>query len=478
MNRLIKMLIGLTISLVPLEPYAFDSGSTGADGALNPTADTELQLPPSGIFNFTTIDIPADVALTFAKNAANVPVILLASGDVNIIGTIDVSGANSADIADADLSDDGMPGGSGPGGFDGGRGGFTQIAGSNNLQGGTGRGPGGGRSPSISVSSDGCGGGGAGFNGVGGQGNNNACNSLDVRGAAYGTPLLIPLVGGSGGGGGSGGKNFFGNGGGGGGGGLLIATSATLNVIGTVNADGGDSGSGPISIGEGGKGGGGSGGAIRLVATTIIGEGTITAKGGSGTSGGAGQSGGNGADGRIALETENLLRGADTTPSFAFFGPQPVFVANLPSLTVTEVAGIAAPASPTGVNDIVLPENTPNPADVTFATTEIPLGSTIALTATPTVGSTVTVTSTPVSGTQANGTATASIDLPNGPSVLTAAVTVTVTAALGSDYSKYAQGERVERVRLVATVGDQSRVTFITASGKEHTWPSNAVAMR
>lgn len=40
---------------------AFDSASSGADGAFNPLVDTVRQLPADGIFNFTALDIPAGV---------------------------------------------------------------------------------------------------------------------------------------------------------------------------------------------------------------------------------------------------------------------------------------------------------------------------------------------------------------------------------------------------------------------------------
>lgn len=38
----------------PAVAQTFNSGSTGADGAFSPTANTTLSLPPSGVFNFTT----------------------------------------------------------------------------------------------------------------------------------------------------------------------------------------------------------------------------------------------------------------------------------------------------------------------------------------------------------------------------------------------------------------------------------------
>jgi hypothetical protein len=62
--------------------FAFDSGSTGADGPFAPTENTILQLPSDGVFNFTTVDIPAGVTVTFSKNTTNTPVYILATGDV------------------------------------------------------------------------------------------------------------------------------------------------------------------------------------------------------------------------------------------------------------------------------------------------------------------------------------------------------------------------------------------------------------
>ena len=59
------------LCFVPGLGFAFDSGSTGADGAFSPTVNTTLELPPSGVFNFTTVNVPAGVTVTFKKNATN-----------------------------------------------------------------------------------------------------------------------------------------------------------------------------------------------------------------------------------------------------------------------------------------------------------------------------------------------------------------------------------------------------------------------
>jgi hypothetical protein len=111
--------------------WAFESGSTGADGALNPAVNTVIQLPPSGILNYTTINIPVGVRVTFQKNTLNTPVYLLASGNVTVAGTIDVSGGDSTDTGTSgsgNQADDGIPGAGGPGGFAGGIGGEMMLS--------------------------------------------------------------------------------------------------------------------------------------------------------------------------------------------------------------------------------------------------------------------------------------------------------------------------------------------------------------
>src|SRR4030067_162894 len=98
---------------------AFDSGSTGADGAFAPTENIELQIPPSGIFNFTSVNVPAGVTVKFRKNANNTPVTILVSGDVTIAGTVDVSGSSSQNVGTSPLLDYTLPGVGGPGGLAG-----------------------------------------------------------------------------------------------------------------------------------------------------------------------------------------------------------------------------------------------------------------------------------------------------------------------------------------------------------------------
>lgn len=475
--------LAVVTAFLPFTSIAYESGSTGADGAFNPTVDTVLPLPPDGIFNFTNVNIPAGVTVTFQRNDINTPVTLLASGDAIISGTLHVNGGWSAPVGaagDGNIGDDGLPGIGGPGGYDGGRGG---EAGKGN--GGAGHGPGGAGSGGFYYSrcpaESGTVGGGGGFGVAGKTSQQQYFNEPSAHGGiAYGSELLLPLVGGSGGGGAGGGTQFHGSGGGAGGGALLIAASGTVritNTTGAIRADGGNSGD-AAGIGVGGTGGGGSGGAIRIVATTIDGNGAITARAGQrGVATSSYCYGGNGGEGRIRLEAENFTRTTQTIPAYSFGDPAPISVAGLPGLRITRVAGIDAPASPTGSGDIVLPADVPNPVTVEFQTNGVPVGNTVRLTVTPAYGNATEVISPALDGSTDLAMASVSVDLPEGPSVLFAQTSYTVIESVGDELSIHTNGERVESIRLAAGFDGSSQVTLVTVSGKEFTLPSNVAAM-
>jgi len=267
-------------------------------------------------------------------------------------------------------------------------------------------------------------------------------------------------------------------GGGGGGGAILLASSGTVDVTGSILANGGAGGD-VAGQDSGGAGGAGSGGAIRIIATSISGNGTIDARGGGDQGNDQFSVGsGRGSDGRIKLEAENITRTSATTPGFVFTGPQDVFLANIPGVRIASVAGIAAPASPTGAGDIVVPEATPNPVAIEFATTNIPVGNTIELTVSPQSGANTTAVSGAITGSDASGTASVSVEIPNGPSTLSASVTFTIAvASLQEDYSMFAKGNKVEKIRIDFDPQQGSMTTFIASNGNEYTWPSNTVAI-
>ena len=488
-----KALVATLMAIGLVAPAAaFESGSTGADGAFNPTVNTTLDLPPSGIFNFTSVNIPTGVTVTFRKNTTNTPVTILASGNVTIAGTINVSGSNSTNVGaagDGNLGDDGIPGKGGPGGYDGGAGG---LAGSGRA--GNGLGPGGGGGGNWISNWGATEGGGAGY--ASGGTTNHAWESgyrdnygnTGTGGPSYGSSVLLPLVGGSGGGGGAGGISFKGSGGGGGGGAIVIASSGTVSITGSIWARGGVPG---LSSGQGygAIGGGGSGGAIRVVATAITGNGTIDAyRGYAGYRNGNYTSGnyvyydqgyyGAASHGRIRLEAETFTRTAASNPAHVFGAPGPVFVAGLPTLRIASVAGVSSPAEPTGNADITLPTTTANPVTVVFQTTGVPVGNTVKLTVKPANGAPVSVISPALTGATENATASVDVNLSPGPSTLEATTTYTIVASLGEALgNQYAKGERVEKIEVAAGMTGGSTVTLITVSGKRFAMPGPLPAM-
>ncbi len=205
------------------QAQGFSSGSTGADGALDfssspPGAIIEFdpeafnpQLDPEGdnIYHFTTITIPANVTVRLTAKHLNGPVFWLATGAVQISGTIDLNGAIGHSVTPTPAGR--IPSLPGAGGFGGGVGGNN--CGTTPPQ--PGNGPQGGGAGNL----------------IGGQAG---------VGGFSGNQFLVPLVGGSGGGGrGFSSCNQWGSGGGAGGGALLIASSISITISGTVTANGG-----------------------------------------------------------------------------------------------------------------------------------------------------------------------------------------------------------------------------------------------
>lgn len=481
---------------------AVNSGSTGANGALTPTASQTVTLPADGVLHYTRVEIPAGVTITFTKNKLNTPVYMLVQGDVIINGTIDIRGGDakhSGTYMDGVLSDDGQPGLGGPGGFDGGRGG-REDAGyrAEVVNGGAGQGPGGGAggvvgdavcTPSTSAYSytPGMGvGGGHAFPAY--RVNTQWCGvttnvGSQFMGKAYGSNLLQPLIGGSGGGGGRGGLRFAGAGGGGGGGALLIAANGTITLAsgGAIDATGGDGG-GVSGENSGYWGAGGAGGAIRLVASRIIGAGLLNANGGcvnysnnrrygcsySGEWSGSSPGANGGSPGRIRLEADTYSYTGTPQGSFTHDAPGPIFLSNAPSLRIVSVAGIDVPAEPTGAADVNLPSAPSGPVTVVFKTYNVPTGNTVILRLAPDSGSVVEVVSPAISGSTAEGTTAVAVKFPPGASTLMAMATYTVDAPLAAApaLSQYANNEKVEQIELTVASEGEPQAKLITASGK------------
>ena len=150
-----------------------NSGSNGSDGAFNPTTNTVINMAdhPTGIYHYTSVNIPTNVTVTFIPNANNTPVVWLVQSNVVINGVVDLSGKQY---------NENSGGAGGPGGWAGGNGGTIPSAG---------QGPGGGATGSNLPPGGGS---------FGSQGQNGFMNSGAPPGQVYGNNFLLPLMGGSG----------------------------------------------------------------------------------------------------------------------------------------------------------------------------------------------------------------------------------------------------------------------------------------
>ncbi len=449
-QRFLKVMVVVLLALAwpalnQMAEAAFSSGSTGADGAFSPTETMMVELPPDGILNYTTVNIPSGVTIWFKKNARNTPVYMLATGNVTIAGNLTVSGSHAIGI---------FHGKAGPGGFDGG------FGGSQSAEGGSGLGPGGGtRATRYYTYGYGGGGGGFGTNGATGQ-------SGGTGGKAYSNIKTIPFIGGSGGGGGAGSYAGTGGGGGSGGGAILIASSGTVNISGQIFADAGYGTN--CNVDRCGSGGSGSGGAIKIMAEKIIGNGGIYARGGPKRT--ASHDGGAGGNGRIRLEANMLARTSGTTPGFTAGSPEVVFHPGLPTMTITSIGGINVAEDASGQfssPDVVFPSNITNPVNITISATNVPLDATITIRAVPEFGIHTNTSIAGLNGTVESSSASANITLSTTSiSVLTLLTTFAVqTASNGAPF--YAGGEKVVKMRVSSVFGGASNVTYITESGKE-----------
>jgi hypothetical protein len=304
-------------------------------GALRVTGNTTLNVPPDGVFHYTTINID-DAVVTLHRNTLNTPVYLLAQGEVRISGWLVLSGRSALQS--------GLPYGlGGPGGFDGG---MAGTGGATPTPGGNGKGRGGG---SLGVGGT-LAAGNMATNGSGSYGSRYLHPSFpNVRsGAMYGSPLLIPLVGGSGGGAVDGRAD---GGGGGGGGAILIASNSKISFgpNGRIYADGGE---GVHAFT------GGSGGAIRLVAPLVVGPGRLNVDGGT-----------NGGAGRIRIDSIHRVNpeNGNERPQFAFspnadvatMGSNMIVLTPvLPRLDILQAAGQAIAEGSTNSVLVTLPPGT------------------------------------------------------------------------------------------------------------------------
>ena len=349
--------------------------SDGSDGALNITANTVIDLSQAvtgtwdtnnsanagkGIFDpakraivfkYSSVNINASRTVTFTNHPSRAPVVWLVQGNVTIAGTLSLNGSSS-------------PGNNllaepGPGGF---RGGANGTLGS-----GSGLGPG-GAVPTSSAAS---------------------------YAATYGNPSIIPLIGGSGG-----------HGAGSGGGAILIAASGNLQVTGFITSTGLSAGFPYYSAS--------SGGAIRLVANSISGTGTIDVRN----------------DGRIRLEANSVSGNVVTLPqtiAVAPATPPTIWPGNdAPTVKITNVDSSAAPAVPTAPLDLAadVGVSTNGASTVTIQTTNFPINGFVQVRAAPKFGTAAWTTTVFQSGDATSANWTATVTFPTGFTTLQARATV------------------------------------------------------
>lgn len=323
-------------------------GADGSDGGFNPTSNVTIDLsqaasgawdmpsPAAGngvydadkwaiVFKYSSINIPANVTVTFTNHPSRAPVVWLVSGPVTIAGAVNLDGAQGQNAGESLRYAE-----PGPGGFRGARAylGMTSPA-------SAGFGPGGGPNGSATNGDESGVWAGSYASVGGGSPNTNAPAPAPV----YGNSRIVPLIGGSGASHSwynyfcGGGQRF---GGGAGGGAMLIASTTNVNVSGSIHANGGWGGH---TWCDNADGLGGSGGGVRIVAPSVTGTGSLRAVGGGNGGGG----------GRIRIET-NDLQLADILPAPSL-GIAPATAqlwpaANSPTTKILSVGGIPVPAEP------------------------------------------------------------------------------------------------------------------------------------
>ena len=384
-------------------------GANGTDGALNITANTEIDLAQAVpaqwdannsanlgkgvydatqwavVFKYTSVNIAAGATVTFKNHPTHAPVVWLVSGDVTIAGAVSLDGQQGQAFPNHAEP--------GPGGFRGG------MEADSSVGNGSGFGPGGGQRGDWSAAGS--------YGTLGGTRNNGNQAPL------YGNPSLIPLLGGSGGGAHNGRSDGQRWGGGAGGGAMLIAATGTVTINGEVRANGGY-----------GRTAGGSGGGIRIVATTLAGTGQLNAKGNAYADWNVG------GQGRIRLERVANTNTIATVPSpsvvpltdgtAALLWPP----ATAPKVEIVSIGGVAVPADPkasfgTYGADVSVAQG--STTTVVVRTTNVEATSQVFVRATPRPGASapeVAATGTPISATPLVVEWTASLPVVTGYSAV------------------------------------------------------------
>ncbi|MFH0729309.1 MAG: hypothetical protein V2B19_23575 [Pseudomonadota bacterium] len=267
------------------------------------------------VFKYSSVNIPSGVTVTFKNHSSRAPVVWLIDGNATIDGQVLLNGQDYTGAVIA-----GEPG---PGGF---RGGYNYRNVSQFQS--AGFGPGGSLYMEDGARRDG------GYATVGNTGVSEV----------YGNVRILPLIGGSGGGGG-----YYYTGGAGGGA-ILIVTSASMTVNGLVQSVGGTA---IYHWSVGWYSGVGSGGAVRLVADSFGGKGTVSTDARDASA----------AKGRVRLEANTVTGTVNFYPVTDVMAPDdPVLIwppDAAPSVTVVSIGQIQAPTDPhasleVGQTDVVI----------------------------------------------------------------------------------------------------------------------------
>jgi hypothetical protein len=150
------------------------------------------------------------------------------------------------------------------------------------------------------------------------------------------------------------------------------------------------------------------------MADTLSGTGTISAVGGKGGSS-SNLNGGIGGSGRIRLETTRFNFTGTLTGVGNNGGLGPVFLPNPPRVNIVSVDGVAIAGTPQGIvggTDVIV--NAPGTLPIVFNAAQVPVGTTISVTAKPETNEAAIgpVTSGPLTGTLADSTVTVNLLFP------------------------------------------------------------------
>jgi plastocyanin len=366
--------------------------SDGSDGVLNITSNTVIDLSQavtgtwtnnntanSGkgvydsskwavVFKYQSVNIAVGSTVTFSNHASHAPVVWLVQSNAMINGIVNLDGHFFLTTYPNRLT----PNEPGPGGF---RGGAIGPLG----QGG-GFGPGGANTIGNDY-----------YYGAG-------------YGNGYGNPQVMPLMGGSGAGGFSSSDYYGPFAGPSGGGAILIVAGNTMMINGQITANG----SGNKYWLYGGVYSGG--GAIRVIANSIQGNGTISAA--------VNRAEANATSSQLIFTPNTVAVPPGTTP---VIWPS----VTTPTVKVVSVNGLSSPADPLAAvltsSDLSLGTN--GPMDIFLVTSNFPPSGVVSLRVIPKYANVFGVNASFVSGTFSSATWKATATLPNGFCVLQAHAT-------------------------------------------------------